>query len=52
MKSVKDNDYEPDYTIEWPNGTETVIPGTSDDSILSAECISDCDIKYLDQESY
>ena len=51
MKSVKDNDYEPDYTIEWPNGTETVIPGTPDTG-LTAECITECDIQFLDQESY
>lgn len=52
FKPAKDNDYEPDYTIEWPNGTETLIPGASDDDILTAECITDCDIEFLDQESY
>ena len=51
LKSVKDNDYEPDYTIEWPNGTETVIPGPSDTG-STAECITECNIQFLDQESY
>ena len=52
LKTKKDADYELDYTIEWPNGTESAIPGTLDDGILTAECITECEIQFLEQESY